>query len=122
MVKVCFFVIIAFSLFHTRNSDGKTYSFDASLLKRRGEGVDLTLFENGGQLPGIYPVDIFLNGTIVGSEDIFFHAEHSNGKPYLKACLSEELLMRYGVKTEKYPKLFLSHYGKKMKDNVQIYL
>ncbi|HCD8687296.1 TPA: aggregative adherence fimbria 3 usher protein Agg3C [Escherichia coli] len=113
MVKVCFFVIIAFSLFHTRNSDGKTYSFDASLLKRRGEGVDLTLFENGGQLPGIYPVDIFLNGTIVGSEDIFFHAEHSNGKPYLKACLSEELLMRYGVKTEKYPKLFLSHYGKK---------
>ncbi|WP_071836834.1 FimD/PapC N-terminal domain-containing protein [Escherichia coli] len=49
-----------------------SYSFDASLLNGGGKGVDLRLLENGGQLPGIYPVDIILNGAHVESRDMFF--------------------------------------------------
>lgn len=50
----------------------RSYSFDASLLNGGGKGVDLRLLENGGQLPGIYPVDIILNGAHVESRDMFF--------------------------------------------------
>ncbi|OSL20956.1 outer membrane usher protein AfaC [Escherichia coli TA255] len=40
--------------------------------------------------------------------NIAFHAEKTtDGTPYLKACLSRDMLVRYGVKTEDYPGLFL---------------
>ncbi|MDW4772654.1 pilin outer membrane usher protein SafC, partial [Escherichia coli] len=60
-----------------------------------------------GQLPGIYPVDIILNGSRVDSQEMAFHAERdAEGRPYLKTCLTREMLARYGVRIEEYPALF----------------
>ncbi|TBN97408.1 pilin outer membrane usher protein SafC [Salmonella enterica subsp. salamae serovar 13,22:z:-] len=96
-------------LFYAENGIARTYSFDASLIKGGGEGVDLTLFEEGGQLPGIYPVDIILNGSRVDFREMPFHTEKgADGKSYLNTCLSREMLVRYGVKIEEYSGLFRS--------------
>lgn len=85
----------------------RRYSFDASLLNDDGKKVDLTLFEEGGQLPGVYPVDIILNGSRVDSLDMAFHTEKDvGGGAYLKTCLTRDMLVRYGVKIEDYPGLF----------------
>ncbi|EFA7644966.1 fimbria/pilus outer membrane usher protein [Escherichia coli] len=95
------------SICHANSSAGRTYSFDSSFLNGDKRNVDLTLFEAGTQLPGVYTVDIILNGSRVDSREMFFHTvQDSEGKPYLKTCLTRDMLIRYGVKTEIYPKLF----------------
>ncbi|EIF7623296.1 aggregative adherence fimbria II usher protein AafC [Escherichia coli] len=97
------------TLLHVEDVIARTYSFNSSLLSGGGKGVDLTLFEEGGQLPGIYQTDIILNGSRVDSLEMPFHTEKDeNGRPYLKTCLTQEMLVRYGVKTEEYPALFRS--------------
>ncbi len=108
-------VIMFFCVFaYNNNSIARTYSFDASQLNDGGKGVDLSLFENGGQLPGIYPVDIILNGSRVDSRDIAFHIERERDNSRgLKACLTREMLIRYGVKVDEYPGLFHSSLGTK---------
>lgn len=88
----------------TCQAEEKTYSFDASQL---GGNVDVSLFEQGGQLPGVYLVDVLLNGERVDSREMVFHqAKDAAGKPVLKTCLTRDLLSRYGVKVESYPGLF----------------
>ena len=91
-------------------SDGlmaREYSFDASLLGDGGSNIDVSLFEQGGQLPGTYPVDILLNDDRVDSREMVFHQEKDiDGKPVLKTCLTKAQLIRYGVKTGAYPGLF----------------
>nr|WP_250189529.1 fimbria/pilus outer membrane usher protein [Escherichia coli] len=83
------------------------YSFDAALLSGDGKDTDLTLFEEGGQLPGVYLVDIFLNNARVDSREMTFHITRTpEGRSYLKSCLTREMLDRYGVRTEVYPGLF----------------
>ncbi|HAP0938286.1 TPA: AfaC-I/III family usher protein [Escherichia coli] len=100
-------VMVACVMFRAESGIARTYSFDAAMLKGGGKGVDLTLFEEGGQLPGIYPVDIILNGSRVDSQEMAFHAERdAEGRPYLKTCLTREMLARYGVRIEEYPALF----------------
>ena len=102
-----FVIITVCSLFFTKNATAGKYSFDASMLKRGGEGIDMALFEEGGQQPGIYPVNIILNGDYVGSENITFYSKKDkDGKYYLKSCLTQDMLTRYGIKTEEYPNLF----------------
>ncbi|KDY61765.1 F1 capsule-anchoring protein [Escherichia coli 3-020-07_S3_C1] len=97
------------TLLHVEDVIARTYSFNSSLLSGGGKGVDLSLFEEGGQLPGIYQTDIILNGSRVDSLEMPFHTEKDeNGRPYLKTCLTQEMLARYGVKTEEYPALFRS--------------
>lgn len=78
------------------------YSFDASLLDTgSGGSVDVSLFEQGGQLPGTYPVDIILNGERVDARDVVFTLTGKEaGKPVLVPCLDPEQLIRYGVKTD----------------------
>ncbi|EKH3878444.1 fimbria/pilus outer membrane usher protein, partial [Escherichia coli] len=103
----------ACTLLYTGNTEARTYSFDASMLKGGGKGVDLTLFEEGAQLPGIYPIDIILNGSRVDSRDMAFRTEKdAEGKTYLKTCLTREMLAHYGVMTEEYPELFHGDDGK----------
>lgn len=69
--------------------------------------MDLTLFGEGAQLPGVYPVDITLDDSRVDSRDMVFHMEKdAEGKTYLKICLTREILACYGVMTEGYPELF----------------
>ena len=55
ITAVALSVMAACTLLYTGNTEARTYSFDASMLKGGGKGVDLTLFEEGAQLPGIYP-------------------------------------------------------------------
>lgn len=84
--------------------DARTYTFDASSLGI--DNADVALFNQGGQLPGIYPVDILINGDRVGSRDVLFRQEsNAQGQPFLQPCLSVEILSRYGVKVENYPLL-----------------
>ncbi|EFC6751767.1 pilin outer membrane usher protein SafC, partial [Escherichia coli] len=101
------FVMAMCSICHANSGVERTYSFDSTLLNSDAKNVDLTLFEAGAQLPGTYHVDIILNDSIVESREMFFHtAQDSEGKTYLKTCLTRDMLIRYGVKTEMYPELF----------------
>ncbi|WP_440799955.1 fimbrial biogenesis outer membrane usher protein [Serratia marcescens] len=84
----------------------REYSFDATLLDGAGKDVDVSLFEQGGQLPGTYTVDILLNGERVDARDVVFsQGKDSAGKPVLVPCLSVDQLSRYGVKVEDFPAL-----------------
>ncbi|HBC1707606.1 TPA: fimbria/pilus outer membrane usher protein [Escherichia coli] len=106
---LAFAVMLVCTAFNAEKVEAQTYSFDATMLNGGGKGVDLTLFEEGAQLPGIYPVDILLNGSHVDSQEMAFHTvRDSRGKTYLKTCLTRDMLARYGVKVEEYPELFLS--------------
>ena len=42
-------VMVACVMFRAESGIARTYSFDAAMLKGGGKGVDLTLFEEGGQ-------------------------------------------------------------------------
>lgn len=100
-------VMLACAFIYSSAGEARRYSFDASQLNGGGKGVDLTIFEEGAQLPGIYPVDIILNGARVDTREMFFHTERDrDGSLYLKTCLTRDMLVRYGVKVEDYPGLF----------------
>ncbi|EIY5162698.1 fimbria/pilus outer membrane usher protein [Klebsiella variicola] len=92
-------------------------SFDSSLLNNGGKEIDISILENGGQLPGEYTVDIFLNGMRVDSRDMVFENDRdSKGNTFLKTCVTREMLVRYGVNIKKYPKLFKRGKGNKHKE------
>lgn len=85
------------------NASARTWTFDGSAL---GQGVDTSLFNNGGQLPGTYSVDILLNGEQVDTRDVVFSAgKNANGEPTLEPCLTVEQLSRYGIRVDDYPGL-----------------
>ncbi|EQC1082471.1 fimbria/pilus outer membrane usher protein [Enterobacter roggenkampii] len=81
------------------------YTFDASLLSAGGQEVDLSLFNEGVQLPGIYNVDILFNGDLVDSQDVKFSVRREAGHSTLYPCLSVEQLSSYGVRTEDFAAL-----------------
>ncbi|EOT1929387.1 fimbrial biogenesis outer membrane usher protein [Serratia marcescens] len=88
------------------NAQAANYTFDVTQLGLAGQGVDVSLFEQGGQLPGTYTVDVLVNGTQVDSRDVVFNlTKDAAGKPTLQPCLSVETLSRYGVRVEDYPGL-----------------
>lgn len=97
-----------FSLFFALPSlvDAKDYSFDYSMLNI-DNNIELAALENQTQLPGIYRVDIVLNGQFIETSDLAFNNERNDkGEFVLKTCLTEDMLTRYGVKVNKYPYLF----------------
>lgn len=115
--RVALAVMFASAFIYSSTGEARRYSFDASQLNGGGKGVDLTLFEEGAQLPGVYPVDIILNGSRVDSQEMAFHTERDrDGSPYLKTCLTRDMLVRYGVKVEDYPGLFRQGDGDSGKD------
>ncbi|EKA27187.1 outer membrane usher protein PsaC, partial [Yersinia enterocolitica subsp. enterocolitica WA-314] len=85
------------------------YTFDPILLANNNinaNDTDLSLFEQGGQLPGTYQVDIFLGDEKVDSTNVTFHAVKSpTGEYSLQSCLTKEQLSRYGVDVDNYPEL-----------------
>ncbi len=90
-------------------SSGKArvWSFDASQLSSTESNVDTAIFEQGGQLPGTYFVDVILNGERVDYREMVFNADRdAEGSPILKTCLTREQLIGYGVKVDAYPDLF----------------
>lgn len=91
-------------LLPTLSVQAKDY-FNPALLEQPGESTaatDLSAFENGGQLPGRYPVEIWLNHERVDSRDVVFFQTDKSG---LQPCLSVEDLRLYGVKVDQFPGL-----------------
>ncbi|MFL4556302.1 fimbrial polyadhesin usher MyfC [Yersinia kristensenii] len=87
---------------------GRAYTFDSDLLNNgnTNDKADLSLFEQGGQLPGTYLVDIILGGEKVDSTNVAFHSvKSSSGEYSLQSCLTKEQLSRYGVDVDNYPEL-----------------
>lgn len=119
--KIATFVMVTCSLMCVDDGIARTYAFDATMLSGDRKNTDLTLFEEGGQLPGVYLVDIFLNGAWVDSREMAFHTMRTpEGRPYLKTCLTRGMLGRYGVKTEDYPALFRAEVGDDALDEPRI--
>ncbi|MFY3769343.1 F1 capsule-anchoring protein [Providencia manganoxydans] len=86
-------------------SNARNYNFNPALLGEQGANVDMDLFNQGGQLPGIYYVHIILNGELVDSQEIEFISQKIADSTVLEPCLNAELLSRYGVLVDKYPDL-----------------
>ncbi|MCY1700982.1 fimbria/pilus outer membrane usher protein [Lelliottia sp. SL45] len=80
------------------------YVFDESLLGENSKGIDMSLLNEGSQLPGTYTVDIVLNGDVVETRDVAFISEKTENAKVasLQPCLSRDDLERYGVKVEDY--------------------
>lgn len=98
--------LVGIALFNSEPAISRTWSFDAGQLNNASD-VDVSLFEQGGQLPGTYLVDILLNGERVDSLEMDFHQEKdAEGNPFLKTCLTKAQLLRYGVKVDDFPGLF----------------
>ncbi|HHY6950127.1 TPA: fimbrial polyadhesin usher MyfC [Yersinia enterocolitica] len=84
------------------------YTFDPILLADNNinANTSISLFEQGGQLPGTYLVDIFLGDEKVDSTNVTFHSVKSpTGEYSLQSCLTKEQLSRYGVAVDNYPEL-----------------
>lgn len=96
-------------LFSSAALAGRHYTFDVSQLDGGGKNVDISLLEDGAQLPGTYHVDVILNGDLVDSRDMrFLSGKAADGSPFLYTCLTREQLVSYGVKVDSYPGLFTS--------------
>lgn len=81
----------------------REYAFDPAMLGPEAKGIDMTLLNRGGQLPGTYRVDVMLNGDRVDVRDIVFRrSDIASGASYLSPCLSVEQLSRYGVRVDKF--------------------
>ncbi|ECW2408138.1 fimbrial biogenesis outer membrane usher protein [Salmonella enterica] len=80
---------------------GRVYTFDSTFVDG-GNNVDVSLFNEGLQLPGQYYVSIFINGESVGSDELYFRLESHNGKEILSPCLNSEQLTQYGIDVNKY--------------------
>nr|WP_172689212.1 fimbria/pilus outer membrane usher protein [Enterobacter cloacae]AQX35354.1 putative fimbrial usher outer membrane porin [Enterobacter cloacae] len=90
---------------HAAHPSPSQYTFDPSLLGDAGAAADLSLFNEGVQLPGFYTVDILLNGERVDSQDVKFSVRREHGQASLYPCLSVEQLSSYGIRTEDFAEL-----------------
>ncbi|MDQ1884170.1 fimbria/pilus outer membrane usher protein [Aeromonas salmonicida] len=99
---------IFFGLFISISSSAEDY-FNPALLaidSASGEFTDLSLFEQGAQSPGVYRVDVFVNGVKKERRDILFVSDTKKlDKTGLMPNLTVEDLKRYGVRVELYPEL-----------------
>ncbi len=79
--------------------------FMADALERTGlvsDNIDLSRFEQGGQLPGTYRVDIWLNGERVRTTSIHFAAVKGSD---LAPELTPDMLRELGVRVDAFPAL-----------------
>ncbi|WP_447877576.1 fimbria/pilus outer membrane usher protein [Serratia fonticola] len=84
--------------------------FDPALLELGAPGqktIDLSSFEDkGGQMPGTYRVDVFLNNEKMDVRDVEFRLfKDAKGNERLQPCLSVDVLASWGVVTKKFPEL-----------------
>ena len=84
--------------------------FNPALLELGSPGqgkVDLSAFEEqGGQIPGTYRVDIYLNNNRVDTRSVDFRMiKDSAGNEALHPCLSVSDLEKWGVLVSKFPDL-----------------
>lgn len=103
--------LVLFNGLYSAGAQARYYTFDAAQLDG-GDNVDISLLEQGVQLPGTYPVDVMLNGERVDSREMVFHLEKdAEGQPFLQTCLTRAQLVRYGIKVDDYPGLFPARKG-----------
>ena len=89
------------------------YFFNPAFLSSDPSAVaDLSRFSTNGQAPGVYRVDLWLNGAFVATRDITFTARNtaSTAQPQaddtgLTACLSAKALENLGVNLQAFPAL-----------------
>lgn len=82
-------------------AQGKAYTFSPMLIAGGGTEADLSLFNQGGQLPGTYSVDVLLNGTRVDYRSIVFKSiPDKHGHPLLVPSLTRDELSGYGIRME----------------------
>lgn len=81
------------------------YKFDSSMLGEKGDGINFDLFNEGLQLPGIYSVDVLLNGEKVDHQEIDFIVKRENDGVSLYPCMSVEILTSYNIRTEDFSDL-----------------
>lgn len=87
-------------------ASARTWTFDPSLVDGKKGTVDVSLFNEGLQLPGTYNVTVTVNGNTVDSHvPVVFSLTGEPGHRRLQPCLSTEQLTRYGVDISKYPAL-----------------
>lgn len=107
------FIFKPLSFFIFLSLPGMAYSadtFNFEMIKAAGgagdlQNVNLDYFaEKGGQMPGTYKVDIYLNNRQVDSRSLkFVSLPNAPGKLY--AVISPATLEEYGVKIDVFPKL-----------------
>ncbi|HEM8838460.1 TPA: fimbria/pilus outer membrane usher protein [Klebsiella aerogenes] len=82
------------------------WEFDVSQLGADIGGDEATQLNEGGQLPGVYRVDILLNGDFMETQDIRFRrADNARDDTGLQPCLTLKQLSAYGVRIEDWPGL-----------------
>lgn len=83
--------------------------FNPALLEMDGPqtGVkDLSAYEQaGGQQPGTYRVDIYLNNVFMNTQDVTFQQSQVQGETELRPCLSVKELAEWGVRVAQFPEL-----------------
>lgn len=103
---ICVMVLTAITM---QDAKGRDYFNPALLevLSTDQERIDLTTFSQaGGQLPGTYRVDIWLNNEKKTTRDVIFQqVPDANGNARLLPCISVAELAEWGVMTNRYPEL-----------------
>lgn len=83
--------------------------FNPALLEMDGPqtGIrDLSAYEQaGGQQPGTYRVDIYLNNVFMETRDVVFQQSQLKGSAELQPCLKVEELVEWGVRVKQFPEL-----------------
>lgn len=81
----------------------KAYTFSPALLAGASADTDLSLFNQGSQLPGTYAVDVFLNGARVDYRSVMFTSEPDRqGHITLMPCIGRDVLSDYGIRMKEF--------------------
>lgn len=106
--------LVLMGIFPSINGYAQNYFNPAFLSGDTSAVADLSRFEGNGQAPGVYRVDVSLNGTYITTRDIQFEsikkinttAPNSNQDDTgLTACLTPKWLDSVGVNTQAIPEL-----------------
>ncbi|ECI3629455.1 capsule biosynthesis protein, partial [Salmonella enterica subsp. diarizonae] len=88
------------------SASARHYTFNSALIDGGKGNVDVSLFNEGLQLPGIYNVTVTVNGNTVDSDvAVPFRLSGEGKQRTLHPCLTAEQLTRYGVDISGYPAL-----------------
>ena len=94
MKKIMACIFFVFAPEHTFARD---YTFSPSLLGDVGHAIDLNAFSEGAHQPGMYYMEIYLNGKIVDQRDISFIKSANNT---IIPCLDTDILISYGLSSK----------------------
>ncbi|WP_447831038.1 fimbria/pilus outer membrane usher protein [Aeromonas salmonicida] len=103
MRKIYKGLLLSLVLMYSLYSYGEElYIFDNAFLGDKNS-INVNIFNQGKQLPGIYEVEVIINGTLVGNQEVLFTEDIKNGNGTgLMPCLNIATLSQYGIDVEKY--------------------